>query len=97
VLYVEELVGSETVNTIPLATLDAFRDHGRPRPSLAEGLADADRVVARLGALGIDLAAVTERLQVDGVAAFAASYDALLAALEARRAARAGMGAAPVA
>jgi transaldolase len=91
VLYFEELVGPETVNTIPLPTLEAFRDHGRPRPSLAAGAAAAEPTVARLAALGIDLASVGERLQVDGVAAFAASFDALLGAL----AVRAGRSSAP--
>lgn len=81
VLYVEELIGPETVNTVPLATLDAFRDHGRVRPSLLEATEQAREDIARLAALGIDLAAITEKLQEDGVAAFAASFDNLLAAL----------------
>lgn len=89
VLYVEELIAPDTVNTIPTVTLDAFRDHGQPRPSLEPGLADADEVVAELAALGVDLDAATEQLQVDGVAAFATSFDALMADLEAERAARA--------
>jgi transaldolase len=87
VLYVEELVGRDTVNTLPTATLEAFRDHGRPRPSLDEGLATAGRVLGDLERLGIDLGQVTERLQEDGVAAFAASFDALVGTLENQRAA----------
>lgn len=81
VLYVEELIGPETVNTVPLATLDAFRDHGRVRPSLLEATEQAREDIARLAALGIDLTAITGKLQEDGVAAFAASFDNLLAAL----------------
>jgi transaldolase len=85
VVYVEELIGPDTVNTIPLTTLDAFRDHGQPRASLETAMARAEGTLARLGSLGVDLEAVTERLQVDGVAAFAASFDALLEGLERRR------------
>jgi len=90
VLYVEELIAPDTVNTIPTNTLEAFRDHGRPRASLEAGMADADAEVERLRALGVDLAAVTEKLQVDGVAAFARSFDALMADLAAKRATRGG-------
>jgi transaldolase len=85
VLYVETLIGPDTVNTVPLDTLNAFRDHGRVRSTLLEGLEEAHQVLAGLPELGIDLDAVTEKLQVDGVAAFAASYDQLLAALDEKR------------
>jgi transaldolase len=86
VKYVEELVARETVNTIPTATLDAYRDHGRPRHALSEG-ADADAAdLDRIRRLGVDVDRATEQLQVDGVAAFARSFDQLIAALdEARR------------
>jgi len=82
VLYVEELVGSDTVNTLPLKTLEAFRDHGRVSETLGKGLAQAEADVAQLKKLGIDLNAVTEKLQNDGVDSFAASYDKLLASLK---------------
>jgi len=85
VIYVEELIGPQTVNTLPVATLDAFRDHGLPRTTLTEGLADAERVFSRLADLGVNLDAVTAELQTQGVAAFAASFDQLLAALESAR------------
>jgi transaldolase len=85
VLYVEELVGPETVNTIPTSTLDAYRDHGRPRASLREGMAWADGHLERVAAQGIDLDEITARLQVEGVAAFADSFDALIAALDEAR------------
>lgn len=88
VRYVEELIGPDTVNTIPLGTLDAFRDHGQPRASLETAVDRAEDTLARLEGLGVDLEAVTERLQLDGVAAFAASFEALLAAIEDRRQAR---------
>jgi len=86
VKYVEELIGPDTVNTIPLATLEAFRDHGRPRRTVDAGVEEAERAMAQLAACGIDMDAVTDTLQVEGVAAFARAYDSLLAALEARRA-----------
>jgi transaldolase len=85
VIYVEELIGPQTVNTLPVATLDAFRDHGQPRTSLTEDLADAEWVFSRLADLGVNLDAVTAELQTQGVAAFAASFDQLLAALESAR------------
>ena len=86
VLYVENLIGAETVNTLPPETLNAFHDHGKVRgATVREGLAEADAALARLPSLGIDLNAVTEKLQQDGVAAFAASFDQLMAALEKKR------------
>lgn len=81
-LYVEELVGVDTVNTLPPATLDALLDHGRVRgATVQEGIGEAEAALDRLKALGIDLGTITEQLQADGVAAFAASYDQLLEAL----------------
>lgn len=85
VLYVEELIGPHTVNTMPPATLSAFREHGRPRSTLTERLDEADAAVARLAELGVDLERITEQLERDGVAAFARSFDQLLAALEDKR------------
>jgi transaldolase len=81
VYYLEELIGPDTVNTVPPATLDAFRDHGRARNTLEKGLDEAEEVIHKVRKLGIDLDAVTERLQAQGVAAFADSYDKLLASL----------------
>ena len=85
VLYIEELIGPDTINTVPPKTLAAFRDHGRVRDTLQEGIAQAKADIAELGNLGIDLIAVTEQLQNDGVDAFAASYDKLLGTLKAKR------------
>ena len=77
VVYVEELIGPDTVNTLPVVTLEAFRDHGEPRASITEGLDAAEAAMAALAEIGIDMDAVTDRLQTDGVAAFAASFDQL--------------------
>jgi len=86
VLYVEELIGPDTVNTLPPHTLEAFLDHGQVRgDTIQEGVDEAEAALARLADLGVDLGAITEQLQVDGVAAFATSYDQLLAALEEKR------------
>lgn len=86
VLYVEELIGPETVNTLPLPTLEAFRQHGRVRgATVMEGWAEAEQDLAKLASLGIDLEAITERLQVDGVELFAAAYNKVVAALERKR------------
>ena len=85
VLYVEELIGPHTINTIPPATLNAFRDHGRVQPTLEAGEQDAERLLARLPALGIDLGAITEKLLADGITAFRHSLDELLASLKEKR------------
>jgi transaldolase len=79
------LIGPDTVNTVPPKTLYAFRDHGHARVTLTENVAQAEADIARLPDFGIDLDAVTEKLQHDGVAAFAESYDKLLAALKIKR------------
>jgi transaldolase/glucose-6-phosphate isomerase len=81
VIYVEELIGPATVNTLPPATFDAFRDHGRVRASLTEDLAAARRTLAELGALGISLDEVTEKLLVDGVKLFEDAFVKLLQAV----------------
>ena len=86
VLYVEELVGPHTVDTIPPATMDAFRDHGKVRPSLTEDLDGARRVLAEAERLGLDLGRVTEALVEDGVKQFADAADKLLGAVAAKRA-----------
>jgi transaldolase len=86
VLYVENLIGPETVNTLPPDTLKAFEDHGRIiEDAVRENLDDAAASLGRLKALGIDLNTIAEKLQADGVASFAASFDQLVAALEKKR------------
>jgi transaldolase/transaldolase/glucose-6-phosphate isomerase len=85
VKYVEELIGAETVNTLPPETVDAFLDHGRARLTLTESLEQARRDLDALASLGIDMRAVTEELQLDGVRKFAEAYDKLIDALEVKR------------
>ena len=86
VLYIEELIGPDTVNTIPPATLDAFRSHGRVRSAtVAAGVDEARAALSKLAQLGIDLDAIAEELQADGVAAFASAYDSVLAGLERKK------------
>lgn len=85
VVYVEQLIGMDTVNTLPPATLSAFRDHGRVAATLARNVGEAEELIAAIGELGIDLEAVTEKLQVDGVASFAKSYNELLDALQKKK------------
>lgn len=83
VIYVEELIGADTVNTLPPATLDAFRDHGQVRASLLEDVAGAERTLAALPALGISLDQLTAQLLADGVKQFEDAFAKLLAAVAA--------------
>jgi len=78
VLYVEELIGRDTVNTMPPATIDAFRDHGKVRASLEEDLPAAEATLRQLEASGISLKSVTEALARDGIRLFEESFDQLL-------------------
>ena len=86
VLYVEELIGPNTVNTVPPATLDAFRDHGKVRDSLEENIEDARRVLDELEKSGISLDAITAELVKDGVKLFADAADKLYGAVAYKRA-----------
>ncbi len=86
VLYVEELIGPDTINTVPPATLDAFRDHGKPRDSLEENVEDAYRVLEELERSGVSLDAITEELVKDGVKLFADAADKLYGAVAHKRA-----------
>ncbi|MEO8926537.1 MAG: bifunctional transaldolase/phosoglucose isomerase, partial [Caulobacteraceae bacterium] len=86
VLYVETLIGPDTVNTMPPKTMDAFRDHGQVRPRLTEGLEAARAVLEGADRLDLDLDGVTDALVVDGVAKFAEAFDALLGAVAGKRA-----------
>jgi transaldolase/glucose-6-phosphate isomerase len=82
VMYVEELIGSDTVDTMPPATVDAFRDHGRLRNSLTEDVAGAQKVMDDLAKAGISIKEVTTKLTTDGVKLFADAFHKLLAAVE---------------
>ena len=84
VKYVEALIGPHTVNTLPPATIEAFRDHGKARNTLTNDIEQAPRILARLQALGIDLEAIYGKLQSAGVSAFEQSYLQLLQAIAAK-------------
>jgi transaldolase len=83
--YVQDLIGTDTVNTMPPATMDAFRDHGAPRATVTEGIEEAQQIERRFAALGIDFIEVGETLQREGVDAFAKSFEDLLAVIRKRR------------
>jgi transaldolase len=84
VMYVEQLIGPDTVNTMPPATVDAFRDHGEVARTVDVGLEEAERTIADLERLGISMREVTDKLLVDGLAAFQKSYEGAIAGLEAK-------------
>src|SRR5580700_230285 len=85
VLYVDELFGADTVNTMPPATMDAHRDHGKPRASLEEDVAGAKKIMAALPGAGISMEAVTSRLVEDAVGLFADAADQLYASVQKKR------------
>ena len=85
VYYVEALVGPDTVDTMPPATIAAYKDHGNPEVRIDKGLDDARRVMDQLAEVGISMDEVTKKLEIDGVAAFAKSFDSLIAVVEKRR------------
>lgn len=82
VLYVDELIGPDTVNTIPPATMDAYRDHGRPSATLEKDIEGARAVMAAIAFAGISMDTVTAKLVDDGVKLFSDAFDKLLAAVE---------------
>ena len=90
ILYVQELLGPDTVNTMPLATMDAYRDHGDPAETVTKGADGALRQLDSLEEAGVSLTEITAQLEVDGVKAFFESYEALSAALEEKRVSRLG-------
>jgi transaldolase len=83
--YVEALVGPDTVDTMPPATIEAYRDHGNPEVRVDRDLDVANEVPKRLASFRIDLGEVTRKLEDEGVASFARSFDSLIAAVAARR------------
>ena len=85
VLYIEALIGPDTITTIPPATMDAFRDHGRVRVTLGTEEEEVKAVPGTAAALGVDVHAITEQLQADGIAAFASSFDQLVATVGEKR------------
>ena len=95
VLYVETLIGADTVNTMPDATLDAFLDHGRASDSIELDVEDSREVIATLEENGISMDAVTTNLMHEGVKAFADSFEELLNDIEAKRERLMALAAAP--
>ncbi len=86
VLYVEELIGPDTVNTMPAKTIDAVADHGVIARTVDEGVDEARQVIATLAEVGIDLQAATAQLEEDGINVFAKSFDSLIGGVEGKRA-----------
>ncbi|HEY3864803.1 MAG TPA: transaldolase [Solirubrobacteraceae bacterium] len=86
-IYVEELIGADTVNTMPEATIHDFQDHGKPAPRLEQGLAEARQLLDQLAAAGVDYDDLTDTLEREGVEKFSASFDELLQALGEKQAA----------
>ena len=84
-LYVDSLIGPDTVNTVPPATLDAFRDHGTAAVTITDGMDECRQQLAELEKLGISMAAVTGELEVEGVKAFVDAFTALLQTVDERR------------
>ncbi len=85
VLYVEPLIGADTVNTMPPATIDAFRDHGKAIAAVEDDIEEEEARLSQLKALGVDLDRITEELQEEGVKAFADSFEHLLSTVESKR------------
>ena len=84
-LYVEELIGPDTVNTMPEPTLVAFQDHGRVAETLTQGVDEANRLIERLAEAGVDYDDVVETLETEGIEKFSAAFAKLLAGLEEKR------------
>lgn len=84
-LYVDNLIGADTVNTLPPATLNAVLDHGQTVATITDDVAGARTRLSQLAALGIDLAAITQKLQDDGVASFVKSFETLMASIDEKR------------
>jgi transaldolase len=82
VMYVEQLIGPDTVNTMPPATIDAFRDHGVVERTVDRDVDESQRQIDAIEKAGISMASVTDKLLVDGLASFQKSFDTLLAGLE---------------
>jgi transaldolase len=83
--YVEPLIGPETVNTMPIETVEAYRDHGDPACRLEEDAAEADRSLARLSEVGISMNEIAEQLEVEGIEKFIKPYDSLINKLNENR------------
>ena len=80
--YMEALIGPDTINTVPIETLNAYRDHGCPEQSLDQKVPEAYQLLDNLSSVGIDLDAVTQQLEYEGVEKFIAAFDQLMASLK---------------
>src|SRR5688572_13780117 len=89
--YIEALIGPDTVNTVPIETLNAYRDHGHPEQRMDQKVPEAYQLLNKLGAVGIDLNAVTQRLEAEGVDKFVAAFNRLIASLKEKGAAMQGV------
>lgn len=85
VLYIEALIGPDTITTVPPATLDAFRDHGRVRVTLTTEDKETEALLGTAAVLGLDVQEISEQLQADGIAAFASSFDQLVVTVGEKR------------
>ena len=85
VKYVEALIGPETVNTLPMETLEAYRDHGQPEARLEDDVDEAKRTLDKLGDLGIDIDEVTQQLEDEGVQKFVKPFDSLMETIASKR------------
>ena len=85
VMYVEELIGPDTVNTLPPKTMDAFRDHGVAEPRLSRSLDMAHKQLSELSQLGVSLSGITNELETAGIASFAQAFERLLQSIDAKR------------
>jgi transaldolase len=90
VIYVEELIGPDTINTVPQVTLDGFRDHGEVAPTLDEDIGGARHTLRTLAEMGVDFKAITDELQTQGVKLFCDSYDKARATIREKSEALAG-------
>jgi transaldolase/glucose-6-phosphate isomerase len=84
-MYIDSLVGKDTVNTVPPATLKAFKDHGKVADTLTDGIDHIEETMDRLAEVGVDLEQVTRQLQLDGVAQFVEAFENLLSQVDAKR------------
>jgi len=84
-MYVEELIGPDTVNTLPPKTMDAFRDHGVAEPRLSHALNAAHKQLSELSELGVSLSDITNELETAGIASFAEAFERLLLSIDAKR------------
>lgn len=82
VLYVETLIGKDTINTLPMKTIDAFRDHGKAAETLTKGLDQANKAMDYLKEKGIDIDIITQKLEDEGIEKFNKAYDQLLESID---------------